>query len=162
MFKKQELYRVESVRDVGFEVTGLWEDDIHEIRSRLVLNVFSFSIIEAEIEANRVPHDLCLVGLQNIKYLRGVNIGPGFNKLVSQITAGEKGCSIVADIVLNSIKSIIQAGSRQRPDWMDAQLYTGRWTEWMEKYKDICIYFAQPGVSMMEIQKCIGNQEADK
>lgn len=162
MFKKQEIYRVDDVRDVGFEVTGLWEDDIHQIRSRLVLNVFSFSISEAEIEAVKVPHDVCQEGMQNIRYLKGVNIGPGFNKLVSQITNGDKGCSIVGDMVLNSIKAVIQAGSRQRPDWMDADLYRGRWAEWMEKYKDICIYFAQPDVSRIDIQKCIGNQEADK
>lgn len=159
MFKKQELYRVESVPDVGFEVSGLWEDDIHEIRSRVVLDVFSLSISEAEVEAVRVPSKICLSGLQNIKYLRGVNIDTGFTKLVNQITSGDQGCSIIGDIVINSIKAIIQAGSRQRPEWMDAELYDSRWTEWMEKYKDICIYFAQPGISMGEIKKCIGKKE---
>jgi Protein of unknown function (DUF2889). len=162
MFYKQELYRVESVRDVGFEVAGIWEDDLHKIRSRLVLNVFSFSITELEVEAVKVPHEICLAGWQNINHLKGVNIGPGFNKLVNQMTSGDQGCSVVGDIVINSIKALIQAGSRQRPDWMAAELYEGRWMEWMEKYKDICIYFAQPDVSMIDIQKCIGNREADQ
>lgn len=159
MLRKQELYRVEDVPGEGFEVTGLWEDDIHEIRSRLVLNVFSFSISEAEIKALRVPHDICLTGLQNIKHLKGVNIGPGFTKRVNQLTGGKQGCSIAGDMVLNSIKAVIQAGSRKRPEWMDEELYDARWTEWMKKYQGICIYFAQPDLLMGEVKKCVGEPE---
>ncbi|MEN6394324.1 MAG: DUF2889 domain-containing protein [Anaerolineaceae bacterium] len=161
MYNKTEKYQVVDVPGVGFEVRGFWRDDIHDLRTRMVLDVFSFAITEAQIEALQYPNQLCQQGFKNFAVLLGKEVGPGFAKFINDRIMGRDGFYHAGEMAINSIKAVIQAGSRQRPAWMDEDIYTSRWKEWMEKYKDICIWFAQPDISKGEIQECIAIQKKD-
>lgn len=158
MYSKIEEYTVKDVEGVGFEVKGRWQDDIHDLELRLVLDVHFFSIVEAELTPIRVPHELCHQGIRSLERLKGMVIGPGFSKQVNRALVGPNGCYHAAEMVVNGFKAIVQSGSRRRPDWMDEELYASRWQEWVDKYKDICVYFAQPNVSKEEIERSILNK----
>lgn len=155
MYEKTEKYSVLMIPEVGFQVKGLWQDDIHHLRSRIVFDFESFKILEAEASAVNTPFSICPQGLQSIKNLIGMEVGPGFNRQVKQAVLGQAGCVHLAELVMNSVNSLIQAASRGIPSWVPEKDYAQRWNEWIKMYKDRCIYFSQPGIfenSQEEIQ----------
>lgn len=162
MYEKIEKYSVKAILNTGFEVKGQWKDDIHNIYCRLLFDLDSFKILEAEAWAESTPFPICPQGLKNISTIVGDTVGPGFNRLVSAKVMGKEGCVHLAELVINSVKALVQAASRTKPEWMDADDYTQRWNDWIRMYQDQCIYFAQPGVfenSQQEIQNAFRSKE---
>lgn len=156
MYEKTENYKVQMIPDVGFEVKGQWQDDIHDIRCRIVFDWASFKILEAEATAIKTPFSICPEGVQSIRNIIGLEVGPGFNRQVKQNLLGTGGCVHLSELVMNSVNSLVQASSRGIPAWIPEEEYAQRWTDWIKMYKDRCIYFSQPGVfenSQEEIQK---------
>ena len=152
MYEKIEKFQVTEIPGVGFEVHGLWQDDVHDLRTRLVFDAKSFVLVEVEVEAVRIPFEVCLQGIKTIEVLKGKGIGPGFTKTVNKHVMGKEGCYHLGELVIGSVKAVIQAASRQCPEWMDEDIYSGFWTDWISRYKDLCIYFAQPNVTQAGIQ----------
>ena len=155
MYEKTENYKVRMIPDVGFEVSGQWKDDIHDIRSRIVFDFTSFKILEAEASAGGTPFSICPQGLDSIKNIIGLEVGAGFNRQVSQAVLGTVGCVHLGELVMNSVNSLVQAASRGIPSWVPEEEYAQRWADWIKMYKGRCIYFSQPGVfenSQEEIQ----------
>ncbi|PKM76429.1 MAG: hypothetical protein CVU90_12185 [Firmicutes bacterium HGW-Firmicutes-15] len=156
MYEKLEKYQVKIVPGVGYEVRGQWKDDIHDLKSRMVFDINNFTIAEAAVEASGVPFDICHQGIKSIDALVGASVGKGFSKLVSQHVMGKQGCYHLGELVMNSVKSFLQAASREGPDWLDNEEYQQRWQEWINNYQGVCIYFAQPDISQENIQKAFG------
>ncbi|MEN6325693.1 MAG: DUF2889 domain-containing protein [Syntrophomonas sp.] len=155
MYEKTENYKVCTIPEVGFEVKGLWQDDIHDIRCRIIFDFANFKILEAEATVVNTPFAICPQGVQSIKNIIGLEVGPGFNRQVKQALLGKAGCVHLCELVMNSVNSLVQASSRDIPSWIPEEEYAQRWTDWIKMYKDRCIYFSQPGVfenSQEEIQ----------
>ncbi len=146
MYEKTERYKVETVPQSGFEVTGQWKDDLHDIHCRLLFDFESFEIIEAEAWADSTPFPICPKGLKGISRIVGSKVGPGFNRQVAANIMGQEGCVHLAELVMNSVKALVQAASRDKPEWVTAADYAQRWDDWIRMYEGQCIFFSQPGV----------------
>ncbi|ABI68728.1 hypothetical protein Swol_1421 [Syntrophomonas wolfei subsp. wolfei str. Goettingen G311] len=155
VYEKIEKYSVAPVFNTGFEVKGQWKDDLHNIHCRLVFDFDSFKIIEAEAWAESTPFPICPQGLKSISNIVGSTVGPGFNRIVTENIMGKEGCVHLGELVMNSVKALVQAASRDKPEWVETADYTQRWNDWIRMYQDQCIFFSQPGVfenSQEEIQ----------
>lgn len=146
MYEKIEKYTAEEIPGRGFEIRGVWKDDLHELHSRLVIDMDTYKIIEADAEGANIPFEICSEGLKCIKNIEGVTIGPGLNRVVNQKLTGPTGCIHLAEMVMNSVKALIQAASREIPDWIDDEVYLTRFAQWEKMYRDKCIFFSQPSV----------------
>ncbi len=152
MYQKVEKYTVNEIRQQGFEVLGEWKDDIHDLRTRILINIYNFKIVEAEASGDGVPFEICHQGMHKIQDIIGASIGPGFSRIVRSKIMGPDGCTHLGELMLGSVKAFIQAASRQVPDQEDEALYAARWDEWMSHYSDQCIYFSQPNISREDIE----------
>ena len=150
MYEKIEKYTVNPVPNRGYEVFGQWKDDVHDLRTHILFDYQTYKIIDAKVEASGIPFDICHQGIRSLDKLIGVQVGPGFNKLVKTEVMGQQGCVHIGELVLGSVKAAVQAASRQIPEWMDPEDYTTKWAGWEALYKNQCIYFAQPGEEMLK------------
>jgi len=130
VYEKLEKYTVNIIPNTGYEVQGQWQDDVHDIRTRILFDYYTYKILAAEATGVGTPFEVC----------------PGFNRVVKEKVMGKNGCMHIYELVMNSIKSALQAAARQVPDWVEDDDYQTRWTGWEMLYKDKCIYFSQPGV----------------
>ncbi|HEX3011527.1 MAG TPA: DUF2889 domain-containing protein, partial [Syntrophomonadaceae bacterium] len=144
MYEKTERYSVEAIPGRGFEIRGVWQDDVHDIHTRILVDIKSSEIAEAEAQGSSVPFAICHEGMKCIKSIEGIKIGPGLTKAVYQELTGEKGCIHLAELVVNSVKALIQAVSREIPDWMDDDAYINKFFEMEKLYRNKCVYFSQP------------------
>jgi len=161
MYEKIEKYTVNNIPGKGIEVLGQWKDDIHDIRSRIVFDFYTYKVLEAEAHAEGMPFDICQEGIDRISGVVGLMAGPGFNREVRQQLMGPKGCIHLAELVGNSLKSAIQASSRQMPEWVDEKDYNLRWAYWESFFKDTCIYFSQPD-ALKNLQQKVQNMANGK
>jgi len=158
MYEQSEKYTVNLVPGKGYEVLGQWKDDIHDIRTRLLFDYYTYQIIEAEATGVATPFgDVCNIGLDNMRKMVGVQVGPGFNGKVKKLLMGKSGCIHLGEMVINSFKAGLQASSRLIPDWVDQEDYNNRWAMWSSFYKDSCIYFAQPE-ALENLQHIVQNE----
>lgn len=153
MYEKIESYEVEKIEGIGYEVRGKFKDDIHDLNSRLLFDINTFTVAEAEVEALYVPFELCHTGLDAINSIIGASVGMGFSRVVNQQIMGSQGCYHLGELVLNSVKAFLQAASRDNPEWLGEKWCQDRWMEWINNYKNICIYFSQPCISPRDIQR---------
>lgn len=165
MYEKTEKYSVEAIPGRGFEIKGLWMDDVHELYSRIVVDAESYEIVEAEAQGISVPFVICHEGMKCIKNVEGVKFGPGLNKTIYQKLTGQNGCIHMAELVVNSVKALIQAASREIPDWMDEDAYRNKFFEFEKLYRNKCVYFSQSSIDAPDSCEKIQNslrESADK
>jgi len=155
VYQKYERYAVNQIESYLYEVTGEWQDDIHDLKTRILIDVLSFKIVEAESNGEGVPFDICRQGLARIKDIIGASIGPGLSRTVRSTIMGSQGCTHLGEMIMGSVKAFIQAASRQIPDKDMEELYAAKWREWIGHYSDQCVYFSQPDVSREEIIQAI-------
>lgn len=156
MYKKTEEYIVNPRSDVnGFEVIGRLKDDVHDLETRIIIDIYQFTITEAFCSEAGVPFPICHKGIEQLSGLIGQKVGPGLARAVRQTVMGPQGCTHAGELVLGSIKAFIQAASRETPEWVDSGYYDKRWEEWMGYYSDQCIYFSQPDISKSEIENML-------
>ncbi len=157
MYEKFEKYTVNNIPGVGYEVLGQWKDDIHDLRSRILFDYYTYQVIDAEAHAESLPFEICQQGIDKIKNIVGLQAGPGFNQQVKQHLRGKDGCIHLAELVGNSLKSALQAASRTTPDWVDGDDYKERWAAWESLFKNTCIYFSQPD-ALKNLQHRVQNE----
>ncbi|MBO8159946.1 DUF2889 domain-containing protein [Thermosyntropha sp.] len=165
MYEKIERYVVKIIPHKGYEVTGYWQDDIHDLKSRIVFDYKTYKIIEAEVEAEKTPFSICSEGINCIKNLIGKQVGPGFYKTVKSELMSPEGCIHVGELVMGSVKAAIQAASREIPEWVDIEDYKTRWEAWGSIYKDKCIFFAQPDAetkALKMLHECKNKHQGQK
>ncbi len=150
MYERIEKYIVNPVPNRGYEVRGQWKDDVHDLKTHILFDYQTYKIIDAKVEASGIPFEICQQGIKSLETLIGVQVGPGFNRLVKEQVMGQNGCVHVGELVLGSVKAAVQAASRQIPDWMDEKDYTTKWAGWESLYKNQCVYFAQPEGEMLK------------
>ncbi len=155
MYEKIEKYTVNYLEPRWGEILGEWKDDIHDLKTRVLIDGATFQIVEAEAIGSGVPFEICHKGMDKIKDIIGESIGPGFSKAVRTKLQGPGGCTHVGELMLGSVKAFIQAASRQTPEWVDQEYYESRWKEWLNYYSDQCIYFSQPNISREDIVNAI-------
>lgn len=155
MYQKYERYTVDQLEPHIYQVKGEWKDDIHDLRTSILIDIHRFQIVDAVAHSQGVPFEICHQGINKAKDIIGSDIGPGFSRTVRKIIMGPEGCTHLGELMLGSIKAFIQAASRQVPDQSLEELYAARWNEWMNHYSDGCIYFSQPDISREEIEQAI-------
>ncbi len=160
MYEQMEKYTVKSIPGKGLEVLGQWKDDIHDIRTRMLIDYYTYTIIEAEVTGLATPFgEVCQIGLDNMSKMIGVQVGPGFNSIVKQNLMGKMGCIHLGEMVMNSFKAGLQAASRMMPDWVEEDDYANRWSNWAILFKDSCIYFSQKD-ALNDLQHKVQNEIA--
>jgi len=155
VYEKYEKYTVHQIEPHIFEVSGEWKDDIHDLKTRILINIYTFKITAAEASGGGVPFEICHQGIGRIGDIIGANIGPGFSRIVRSKIMGPEGCTHLGELILGTVKAFIQAASRSMPDKKHEALYAARWDEWMSNYSDQCVYFSQADVSRAEIENAI-------
>ncbi|CFX94370.1 Protein of unknown function DUF2889 [Syntrophomonas zehnderi OL-4] len=162
MYEQSEKYKVNYIPGKGVEVLGHWKDDMHDIRTRMLIDYYTYTIMEAEVTGPVTPFgEVCQIGLDNMDKMVGVQVGPGFNKIVKQNLMGKSGCTHLGEMVINSFKAGLQAASRIVPDWVEEDDYSNRWSNWAILFKDSCIYFSQPD-ALHNLQDRVQNGDGPK
>lgn len=144
MYERMEKYVVRPIEGRGYEVVGQFKDDIHDIRTRVVFDYFTYKVVEAQADINSLPFEICKTAVQKISSLVGVEAGPGFRARVKERIGGSSGCIHLVEMMSNSLKAALQGASRQIPDWVEEEDYKRRWDMWDDFYRNTCIYFSQP------------------
>ncbi|MEA1960938.1 MAG: DUF2889 domain-containing protein [Bacillota bacterium] len=144
MYEQMEKYSVNNIPGKGYEVTGNFRDDIHDIHTRILFDYHTYQILEAEATTDSLPFPICQQGLDKIKNVVGLQAGPGFSRKIKETLMGAQGCIHLGEMVMNSMKAGLQAASREIPEWVEEEDYKQRWSLWSTFFKDSCIYFTQP------------------
>jgi hypothetical protein len=112
---KKEVYRREK-KTVAYQ-TGPDEvfietsflDWVHEMRVVITFQVSEQVITGARAEMARTPYDICTEVEQALPRLIGTRIEKGVISRVSGMIGGPAGCGHLADLVVEAIRSFVQA-----------------------------------------------------
>jgi hypothetical protein len=74
---------------------------VHWMCARLLIGGFPPTILEAEAEMSRVPHDLCPTTLPAIQKVIGLSITSGYSERVRERIGGINGCSHLTHLLLS-------------------------------------------------------------
>ncbi len=97
--------------DNGKSVTvdGVFLDSYHELCLTLAVEMDGFTIIAANGEFRRIPHEDCNYGQKRISNLVGLRLGHGVRKQIMAAVGSEVGCTHLADLALECVKALVQA-----------------------------------------------------
>ena len=73
---------------------------IHHLCVRLLVGGWPVTIMDAEAEMPRVPHDLCCTTQESVKKLKGMAIVSGYSEKVRHLLGGVKGCNHLTHLVV--------------------------------------------------------------
>jgi len=89
-----------------------FQDGVHEMNLNIMFRVSTREIIEARAAMLRTPYDICKEVEPKVHQLVGVRVAGGVIAKVSGIVGGPGGCSHLADLAVEAIRSFIQARFR--------------------------------------------------
>lgn len=90
-------------------------DPFHEIELTLTVRLADLHILDAQAGMPRVPYpERCPDSLRRVADLKGIGIGPGFNRKVREIVGDDCGCPYLVDLAAQAGKLIIVAAESQR------------------------------------------------
>lgn len=158
MYQKTERYSVQEIPPLGYQVLGEWIDDAHHIFLDITFDFATQSVVDARAWAEKYPFPVCPQGFGAVSKLIGVQVTPGFSKLVRQTLENPEGCIHVSELVLGAVKAALQASSRQVPDWADEKEYHRRWQAWENLYRGRCVYFASDTLKPHEVQEVVNKR----
>ncbi|MDO4539964.1 MAG: DUF2889 domain-containing protein [Syntrophomonadaceae bacterium] len=157
LYGQSESYVVDQVEG-AYEIRAHFEDDLHEIRTRVVFDYETYCIKEAEVTGIRLPFPVCQQAMDKMQQLVGVQAGPGFARRVKEIVGGAQGCTHLVEMVSKSMKNALYGSSRSIPEWADPEDYKQRWSGWEVVFHGSCLYFSQPDALKGMLEK-VHNKE---
>lgn len=129
----------------GYKTHAEFEDFNHHIVLDMVFEFGTGQVLEADAKLIRHPFEECKLAVDVIKELvgyRAVNFGA--RKEIFQMIAGPKGCTHLAELVMESINTRIQAGDQLIPDWVDPDIVAERRRVWENAWANSCIHYSEP------------------
>lgn len=129
----------------GYSTHAEFEDFNHHIVLDMVFQFGTGLVLEAEAKLLKHPFDECPLAMDSIKKLvgfRAVNFGS--SKEIFKMVAGPRGCTHLAELVMESIKARIQAGDQLIPDWLDPEYVAQRRKDWEKAWTNTCIHYSKP------------------
>lgn len=142
MFRRRVEVEVDLEPGVGYRSRAEFEDYNHHIVLDMVFQYGTGVVLSAEAKLLKHPFEECLLAMESVKSLigfRAVNFGS--RKEVYKRVAGPKGCTHLAELVMESINARIQAGDKLVPDWVDPAVHEERRRIWEQAWKDTCIHY---------------------
>lgn len=73
---------------------------VHWIIARLLIGNWPPTILDAEAEMNRVPHELCDTTLDSIRKIVGIKIVSGYSDEIRRILGGIEGCTHLTHLLV--------------------------------------------------------------
>ncbi len=108
IFERSKSVRVSQLNDTSLEVAAHLKDRFHEIKTVMVFDSESKTILKAEAEMITVPFDLCHEVCAKMHELEGLQVKKGVNKWVKEIVGNSRGCTHLVDLVMESFKAVFQ------------------------------------------------------
>lgn len=145
---------VDLVQGKGFSTHAEFEDFNHEIELDMLFEFGTGKVLEAEAKLLKYPFPECPQAVNCVKSLvnyRAVNFGS--RKEIFQMVAGPRGCTHMAELVMESINARIQAGDQLIPEWADPEIIADRRRTWEKAWANSCIHYADPPVVVTEEMK---------
>ncbi|MGE5370583.1 MAG: DUF2889 domain-containing protein [Solirubrobacterales bacterium] len=145
MYTRKFEVQVEVVPGVGYRSIGRFEDRAHEMEVTLLYQLGTGKVLEADVALIRAPFEECQQGVQAVKNLIGKRVVDfKVNRMIFSEVAGPKGCTHLAELVMESIKARIHAADYERPDWVDQERLEQRYRIWENSFGGSCIHFTEP------------------
>ena len=72
---------------------------IHHIRTRLLVGHWPLSILDAEAEMIKVPHNLCPTTLDALDRIIGLQIVSGYSEKIHELLGGNQSCAHLAHLI---------------------------------------------------------------
>lgn len=101
------------------KVFAHFEDNFHDIKTTMIIDIISRKIAFAEARMDLVPFDLCQEVCEKMKDLVGLEVKKGVVKSINEIVGTSRGCSHLADMATDSVKAFAQAAPCLLPEEMD-------------------------------------------
>ena len=109
IFNRSITITVRTAEGNTVSVDGVFLDSYHELCLTLTVEMDAFTIIEANGEFRRIPHEDCNHGLERIQNLIGLKLAHGVRKQITAAVGSEFGCTHLADLALECVKALVQA-----------------------------------------------------
>lgn len=144
MYRRRIEVEIELVDGIGYRSHGVFVDEYHHIQADILFQIGGL-VLEADAEVIKAPFDECRQGVQAIKNLIGTRaIDFKVTKEIYSKVAGPTGCTHLAELIIESIKSRIQASEHDKPGWIDPNLLEHRYKVWENSFANKCIHFTEP------------------
>lgn len=145
MYKRRIEIEVEMIHKVGYRSKAVFEDFNHHMELTMLFEVGTGKVLEADARLIRAPFPECEKGIQAVKNLIGYPaVSFKSRKEIFQLAAGPKGCTHLAELILESVKARLQAADYERPDWVDPTLTEKRYKMWENNWANTCIHYTEP------------------
>lgn len=73
---------------------------VHRMCVRLLIGGWPVTILDAEAEMPRIPHELCPSTLDSVKKIVGLQIVSGYSEKVNQLLGGVRGCNHMTHLIV--------------------------------------------------------------
>lgn len=115
-------------------------DTFHELNLALEVSLPDQTIVAARAEMQRSPYPICADVMAKVGALVGHRAGPGIGKLARETLGGPQGCSHLAELVMEAVRSAVQAEFVEtgRGLTRDEQVEVYR-----RKWKDTCYAYSR-------------------
>jgi hypothetical protein len=131
----------------GYKTHAEFEDFNHHIVLDMVFEFGTGLVLEADAKLLKHPFPECPHAMDAISKLigyRAVNFGT--RKEIFKMVAGPRGCTHLAELVMESINARIQAGDQLIPDWLEPEVVAERRKTWEKAWANSCIHYSDVGV----------------
>jgi len=93
-----------------YDVTGTAREPgiVHHLDVKLLIQVDSLEIEEAQIEMVHVPLAECPATLDTVEKLKGLEVKAGFSKKIRGLMGGKKGCAHLCNLIIAMSQEIVQ------------------------------------------------------
>ncbi len=109
IFNRSITINVRTTDGKTVTVDGVFLDSYHELCLTLAVEMDEFTIITANGEFRRIPHEDCHHGLDRIPNLVGLRLAHGVRKQIIAAVGSDVGCTHLADLALECVKALVQA-----------------------------------------------------
>ncbi|MDA8212795.1 MAG: DUF2889 domain-containing protein [Clostridia bacterium] len=112
LFNRVKSCSVDELDQSLLEAKGIFIDTFHEINMTLHVNKDNLEIVWAKADMIRLPQAYCKEAQKQDRNLVGIKIGPGVSKAIQNAVGSDRGCTHLADLALDLVKSVIVTNTK--------------------------------------------------
>ncbi len=133
---------------------------VHHMCVRMLIGGWPVTILDAEAEMTRTPHELCPTTLESVKRIVGLQIVSGYSEKVNHLLGGVRGCNHMTHLILVMGTAALHGywthrSRKRRPIPRSLDEFKG-----LSSLINSCQIWGEDGPIMEEIRGVIG--EADR
>lgn len=130
LFNRSISVNVRLVNERTVTVDGFFLDSHHELCLSIKVDLESNTVTSAEGEFRRVPHSDCVLTIDGINKLIGLNLNRNVRRQIQTAVGLKDGCTHLTDLALECVKGLMQA----RYQLMHLTMQDGEINEMVEGY----------------------------